>query len=92
MSEDKSLDFTKSLENAKQSIGKVFEDIMTKSRQKLKCLNDLSTAATVTEPVSSKANNSSKNSNVTISSKSQKKKASDDIAEINSIPSTSNKK
>ena len=88
MSNDKTLDFTKSLENAKQSIGKVFEDIMTKSREKLKSLKHMSME--VVETPVSQTENANRISNS--ASKTQKKKATDDVIEVSSLSSTSNKK
>ena len=90
MSEDQSLDFKKSLENAKQSIGKVFGDIMLKSRERLKCLQEISIeTATVAaaETVMTPTSNTSE-----IASKVQKKKASPEIIEVDSKASTTGKK
>ena len=88
MSDDKTLDFTKSLENAKKSIGKVFEDIMTKSREKLKSLKEM--PMEVVETPVAQTENAKRISNS--ASKTQKKKATDDVIEVSSLPSTSNKK
>ena len=88
MSDDKTLDFTKSLENAKKSIGKVFEDIMTKSREKLKSLKEM--PMEVVETPVAQTENANRISNS--ASKTQKKKATDDVIEVSSLPSTSNKK
>ena len=83
MSQDQSLDFTKSLENAKQSIAKVFGDIMLKSREKLKCLQEIQNKTTAITP----ANNNE------IASKVEKKtKASPDIVEVDSKASSTGKK
>ena len=83
MSQDQSLDFMKSLENAKQSIGKVFGDIMLKSREKLKCLQEISIAATAAAVTN----------NTEIASQVEKKtKASPDIIEVDSKASTTGKK
>lgn len=88
MSDDKTLDFTKSLENAKKSIGKVFEDIMTKSREKLKSLKEMPMEVVETPVAQTENANRIRNS----ASKTQKKKATDDVIEVSSLPSTSNKK
>ncbi len=82
MSQDQSLDFMKSLENAKQSIAKVFGDIMLKSREKLKCLQEISIAATAAAT-----------NNTEMASKVEKKTmASPDIIEVDSKASTTGKK
>jgi len=71
----------KSLENAKQSIGKVFGDIMLKSREKLKCLQEISIATAAAT------------NNTEMTSKVEKKtKASPDIIEVDSKASTTGKK